>query len=204
MGRILFGMFFGALCIVGGGLAWLSWGNPPVAVTDKPFPYERFITHIPLDARIQKELVARPPVVPDEPTFVAGARIYADRCAVCHGYHGKPSEFGPEMYPDAPPLWEQHRNSSVVGVSDDPPGETFWKVKNGIRLTGMPTYRNILTDTEIWQVSILLANADKPLPPAALQLLGAGPKPSSTTTKQPSAEDLGVSGPAPSSTPKKP
>jgi len=26
----------------------------------------------------------------------------------------------------------------VVGVSDDEPGETYWKVANGIRLTGMP------------------------------------------------------------------
>jgi thiosulfate dehydrogenase len=54
-------------------------------------------------------------------------------------------------------------------VSDDPVGETYWKVANGIRLTGMPSYKNILTDTQMWQVSLLLANADKPLPPAALE-----------------------------------
>ena len=75
------------------------------------------------------------------------------------------------MFPSAPQLWEKHRNSEVVGVSDDPPGETYWKVANGIRLTGMPSYKKILTDTEMWQVTLLLANADKPLPPAALDLL---------------------------------
>ena len=75
------------------------------------------------------------------------------------------------MYPDAPPLWEKHHNSEVVGVSDDPPGETWWKVANGIRLTGMPAYKDVLTNTQIWQVSLLLANADKPLPPAALDYL---------------------------------
>ena len=58
-----------------------------------------------------------------------------------------------------------------MGVSDDPPGETFWKVANGIRLTGMPEFNEILTTTQIWQVSLLLANADKPLPPAALQIV---------------------------------
>jgi mono/diheme cytochrome c family protein len=32
---------------------------------------------------------------------VAGAEIYRDHCAVCHGEHGKPSSFGAHMYPDA-------------------------------------------------------------------------------------------------------
>jgi mono/diheme cytochrome c family protein len=55
----------------------------------------------------------------------------------------------------------KHHDEDVVGVSDDPPGETYWKVANGIRLTGMPAYKNVLSETEMWQVSQLLANADK-------------------------------------------
>lgn len=42
-----------------------------------------------------------------------------------------------------------------------PVGETYWKVANGIRLTGMPAYTNALSETEMWQVSLVLANADK-------------------------------------------
>ena len=75
------------------------------------------------------------------------------------------------LYPRAPQLWEKHHNGNVVGVSDDPTGETYWKVANGIRLTGMPAFNKILTETQMWQVSVLLANADKPLPPAALNIL---------------------------------
>jgi mono/diheme cytochrome c family protein len=74
------------------------------------------------------------------------------------------------MFPDAPQLWEPHGNG-VVGVSDDPPGETCWKVANGIRLSGMPAFSQVLNQTEMWQVSQLLANADKPLPPGVLTLL---------------------------------
>jgi len=48
---------------------------------------------------------------------------------------------------EPPALWEKHANSDVVGVSDDPPGETYWKVANGIRLTGMPAFKDTLTDT---------------------------------------------------------
>jgi len=60
------------------------------------------------------------------------------------------------MYPNAPPLWEEHHqdNVTIVGVCDDPSAETYWKVANGIRLTGMPAYKRVLTDTEIWQVSL--------------------------------------------------
>ncbi len=79
--------------------------------------------------------------------------------------------FGPHMYPNAPGLWQKHGNSDVVGVSDDAPGETYWKVANGIRLTGMPSFKDTLSDTQMWQVSLLLANSNKPLPPAALAIV---------------------------------
>ena len=47
------------------------------------------------------------------------------------------------------------------GVTDDEPGETYWKVANRIRLTGMPAFQQSLNETQMWQVSLLLANADK-------------------------------------------
>jgi mono/diheme cytochrome c family protein len=124
-----------------------------------------------LNARIDREMVKTPPIQASEQDLVAGAHIYSEQCAVCHGFHGQPSKFGTHVFPTAPPLWEKHHNGPVVGVSDDPPGETYWKVANGIRLTGMPSYKEILTDTQMWQVSILLANAAKPLPPAAVAIL---------------------------------
>jgi thiosulfate dehydrogenase len=170
MGRILIGVILGILLVPIAGFGWFRYGHPPVAVTDPPLPFERSITHVPLNARIDREMVKTAPFQPDENSFVAGAQIYRDQCAACHGFHGKPSSFGPHMFPHAPQLWEKHRNGAV-GVSDDPAGETYWKVANGIRLTGMPSYRTVLTDNEMWQVTLLLANADKPLPPAALDIL---------------------------------
>jgi mono/diheme cytochrome c family protein len=58
------------------------------------------------------------------------------------------------MFPKPPELMEGK------GVTDDTPGETYWKVVHGIRLTGMPGFKGNLSDTQAWQVSILLANAD--------------------------------------------
>ena len=177
MGRILFGMILGVLLAPATLLAWFHYGHPPVAVADPPFFQERAITQVPLEARIDREMPPVAPIQASEDNLVAGAHVYTAQCATCHGLHGRPSSFGPHMYPDAPPLWEKHHNNDVVGVSDDPVGETYWKVANGIRLTGMPAYKDVLTDTEMWQVSLLLANADKPLPPAALTILLGQPHP---------------------------
>lgn len=171
MGRILFGFLIGVLAFPAALLLWFSRGKVPVAVSDPPLPFEGTLTHIPLDKRIGKELILTPAVPATETTYVAGAHVYAQYCAVCHGLHGKPAPLGQRMYPTAPLLWEKHTNGPAVGVSDDSIGETYWKVANGIRLTGMPEFRTLLSDTEIWQVSVLLGNADKPLPPAALSIL---------------------------------
>jgi len=171
MGRIFVGFFLCLVLVPLAVLAWFRFGHPPVAVADTPFPMERQIVEIPLNARIAREMPGNPPIQSDENNLVAGAEIYRNKCAACHGFYGKPSSLGSSMYPKAPQLWVQHKGSSVVGVSDDPPGETYWKVSNGIRLTGMPSFKSTLTDTEIWQVTLLLANADKQLPPAALQIV---------------------------------
>ena len=171
MARIVFGIILGLVLAPVALLAWFRWGRPPVAVADPPLPLERWITHVPLDARIDREVVKIPPIQADEDNLVAGAQIYRDQCAGCHGFHGKPSSLAAHMYPNAPSLWEKHKNNDAVGVSDDPSGETFWKVSNGIRLTGMPAFKDILSETQIWQVCLLLANADKPLPPEVLAIV---------------------------------
>ena len=185
MVRFLIGILLGIVLVPLAAIGWFHFGHPPVAVADTPFPMEKKITGIPLHARIESELIKTPPITingtaADENTFVAGAQVYRDQCAACHGFHGKPSSFGGQMYPRAPQLWEKHRNGNVVGVSDDPPGETYWRVANGIRLTGMPSYKKILTDTEMWQVTLLLANADKPLPAAAIDIVSGKVAPVST------------------------
>ncbi len=158
--------------------AWvyLNYGHPPVAVADPSFPMEAQIVHKPLNKRIDAEAPKSSPVAINEATLTDGANVYMKECAFCHGVPGTPSRIGPEMYPDAPPLWVKHHNGAVVGVSDDPVGETYWKVKNGIRLTGMPSYVKVLSDEQMWEVSSLLSVADKPLPVTVQQILAKVPQ----------------------------
>lgn len=150
---------------------YFAVGRPPVAVADTPFPFEDRIVGVPLGARIHREMPTGVPIQPTDENLNAGAGIYEDKCEICHGVAGEPSAIGGKMFPRAPQLFAKHTNGAV-GVSDDPAGETYWKVKNGIRLTGMPSFNKALSETQMWQVSLLLSRADKPLPADAAKAVG--------------------------------
>jgi thiosulfate dehydrogenase len=170
MKGFLIGLLIGVLLIPIGGLLYFRFGRLPVAVADRPFPFEEPIVQVPLHARIDAESPKSSPIEASPVNLLAGATIYRQQCAACHGLYPVASPFAATMYPEAPQLWRPHGHG-VVGVSDDPPGETFWKVDNGIRLTGMPAFNKVLNQTQEWQVSLLLANADKTLPADVLYLL---------------------------------
>jgi thiosulfate dehydrogenase len=170
MRGFLIGLIIGLLVIPVAVALYLQVGHPPVATADAPFPFEARIVQVPLHARIDRELIKTPPVTASPTNLEIGAHLYRQQCAACHGLYGRPVAYAKGMFPEAPQLWEPHGHG-VVGVSDDPPGETYWKVANGIRLSGMPAFDHVLNQTEMWQVSLLLADADKPLPPGVLDLL---------------------------------
>jgi len=161
----------GVLLLPLGIYLYLAFGKPPVATADRPFPMEQKIVGIPLDARIKREMPARSPIPASDENLNAGASIFEDKCEFCHGTADAPSSMAKGMFPRPPQLWVKRANGAV-GVSDDPVGETYWKVKNGIRLSGMPAYGKALSETQLWQVSLLLSMADKPLPAEAARTVG--------------------------------
>ena len=150
---------------------YLAFGHPPVATADKPFPFEPRIVQIPLRARIAREMPASSPIPATDENLIACASLYEDKCESCHGTADQPSALGRSTFPRAPQLWIRHADGAV-GVSDDPVGETYWKVKNGIRLTAMPAYISSLSEKQLWQVSLLLSLAAKPLPAEAARTVG--------------------------------
>ena len=156
MGRILLGVIIGILLVVVCGYMYFALGYAPVATSASPMMFERKLAHMALNRVIAKEAPQNPSVHPSEDNYMAGAHIYREQCAVCHGLPGQPQpDIAKGEFPDPPQLFKGK------GVTDDPAGETYWKVANGIRLTGMPAYSNSLSQDQMWQVSLLLANADK-------------------------------------------
>jgi thiosulfate dehydrogenase len=171
-GKVFLGFLLGIVAVSVGLFAYLKFGPLPVAVADAPLPFEKQIVRLPLNARIERE-VKNAPFGISEDVFESGARVYRAQCASCHGTPGHDVAYAKHMFPSAPQLWKAHGTRGVVGVSDDEAGETYWKVANGIRLSGMPSYSKVLTDTEMWQVTLLLKNADKELPGPVATILGS-------------------------------
>ncbi|MGH9533680.1 MAG: c-type cytochrome [Terriglobales bacterium] len=155
------------------GLAALSAaaGWIPVATSSHPLPMETWLAKTALHAKLRAAAAARSPLPASTANLQEGARIFKNNCAVCHGMPNHPkTAIAAGMFPSPPQLW------TLQGmVTDDPIGVTQWKVNHGIRLTGMPGFSGSLTTAQIWQVSLLLKNAQR-LPPAArAELLSSGP-----------------------------
>jgi mono/diheme cytochrome c family protein len=156
MKGFIFGIIFTIAVMVVGVFVVVTTGSLPVATSSAPLPFEKTIASMALNARVKKEMPKTVPIQANDENLIAGARLYNDNCAVCHGLPGQPqTAVAKGMFPEPPEMFKKK------GVTDDPPGETYWKVANGIRLTGMPGFKGELSDTQLWQVSLLLANADK-------------------------------------------
>jgi thiosulfate dehydrogenase len=135
---------------------YFSAGLAPVATADPPMPFEKKLAHMALDAHIEKQHIPPSSVPADEPNFLAGASVYKQHCASCHGLPGQPPmDYATTMFPKPPQLFRGK------GVTDDPASESYWKAANGIRLSGMPSFKTKLTDTQLWQVSELLAHGNE-------------------------------------------
>lgn len=169
MGKFVVGLILGLALIPVAMYLYFSLGMAPVATAGPMMPFEKTFARMALHARIDKEAPKTSPLAADEEALTSGARVYKEHCAVCHGLPGQPqTAIAKGMFPKPPKLMEG------MGVTDDPAGETYWKVANGIRMTGMPGFEKNLSTTEMWQVSLLCANADK-LPASAKQVLTPAP-----------------------------
>ncbi len=163
--KFVLGIIVGVLLICLGVFVYFYFGFAPMATSAEAMPFEKRLAGWALEAHVEKEMPKTAPIAPDGPNLTAGAHIYIENCAMCHGLpENRSAPFHEAMFPRPPQLFQGK------GVTDDPVGETYWKITNGIRMTGMPSFQHLLEETQRWQVSQLLAGADK-LPPDVAALL---------------------------------
>lgn len=168
--RFIFGVIFGVALVIAAVYCYFYLGYAPVATAASSIPFEVKLAHAALNARIDKEAPKSVPFQATDADLQDAAHLYREHCAMCHGVMtGGKTATAKGMFPKPPQLLQGK------GVTDDPAGETYWKVTNGIRLTGMPSYKNDLSDKQIWEISQLLASADK-LPADVQALLQQPPK----------------------------
>jgi mono/diheme cytochrome c family protein len=103
-------------------------------------------------ASITRHATETPPMSLDDATVVqAGARAFSERgCINCHGAPGVNwAKFSEGLHPDPPDLKEI--------VEERRPQDLFWVVKNGIHMTGMPSFGLAeVPDREIWTIVAFL------------------------------------------------
>jgi thiosulfate dehydrogenase len=187
---LILGILLGMLLIAAGGYYYFSSGLAPVSTSAPPMPLEKRFAQMALHAYLEKLPHPEPQVPADEANLISGAKVYKEQCAVCHGLPGEPKgliQMG--MFPAPPQLFHG------TGVTDDDAWESYWKVENGIRLSGMPRFKDQLAEKQIWQVVVLVKNADK-IPESVKKELAAG---ATTPMEMAMPESM----PAPSSAKKK-
>jgi mono/diheme cytochrome c family protein len=99
-------------------------------------------------ASIERHAKDNPPLSLNDPAIVqAGALAFSERgCVNCHGGPGvKWAKFSEGLHPDPPDLKEL--------ANERAPHQLFWVIKNGINMTGMPSFGAIeVPDDEIWTI----------------------------------------------------
>ncbi len=139
----------------------VEFGLVPANADARPSRFEGWVARTSLHATLARDAKnLANPLPANDTVLLAGVKIYAADCAVCHGdATGRPTLVGYGLYQRGPTLGR-------YGVEDDPDGVIYWKVTHGIRFTGMPSFARTLSDTQRWQVSTFLKHM-KALPPAA-------------------------------------
>ena len=140
------------------GLAYVKSGIYDVAASKPHTKFTEWLTHETMIHSVRsraKGIVAPSTATADQ--VLRGFCAYETHCVACHGAAAVARQHwisGMEPQPpyllDAADRWK--------------PRELFWIVKNGIKMTGMPSWRDSMTDEQIWEVVAWL-KASRELPP---------------------------------------
>ena len=189
MARILTVLIIGGLlaAVAGLGFVFVTFFLGPRSALDAPSDAEIFIAEqgksnflIPGDvaARVNPKATLNGDSVAD------ARRTFTVRCNVCHGTDGKgQTPIGQNTHPRAADL----TSARTQGRTD---GSLFWLIGNGLPHTGMPGWKNILKDDDIWQLVAYLRLL--PQGQDAISRLLPTPTPSPTPLPTPTAAPTAV------------
>ena len=158
---VITGIVFTVVATAIAGYAIIRAGVLPANADERPPKFEVWAAKTSLHATLRRAAPrVRAPIGATNDTLIAGIKLYAQNCAVCHGdSSGNATNVAKGLYQKPPQLAND-------GVEDDPDGVTFWKLEHGIRWTGMPAFGDVLSDKQLWQLTVFLKTMDH-LPPAA-------------------------------------
>jgi mono/diheme cytochrome c family protein len=144
MRTILLTLLTVAVLAVAGAFTFIYAGVYDVAATSPHWP----VTYWMMETVRTNSIKARaagitpPQDLSDQTKVVGGTEHYAAHCASCHGAPGVPrGETAEGLYPKPADLTHAPQRYT--------PGELFWILKNGIKMSGMPSWSDH-SDEELW------------------------------------------------------
>lgn len=158
MRKLWLGFIIGIIFVLLVGFCYVRFGfvNPradiPINSLDKTIAMPSLDASVGLRApKVQN------PIAATDANLTAGMKIYQENCSSCHGdIHHPHGMFADALYPRAPQFLED--------APDMPENQNFYIIQHGIRLSGMPAWKQILDEQQMWQVTTFLRHMDK-LPP---------------------------------------
>ena len=143
---------------------YLTRGYMDCAADNMPSSMERHMAMSTMDAATARRAPAQKnPVPATDDNLVAGAKLYVEHCAGCHGLPSNPeSKFSRSFNPPTPGFFKR--------APDMPDNQNFYITQHGVRWTGMPAWGRILSDEQMWTIVTFMSKIEK-LPPAARAVL---------------------------------
>jgi mono/diheme cytochrome c family protein len=139
--RFIAGFIAALIVLAIGGLAVIYSGLVNVSARYPDNPVAFFLLQTAMRQSVARHAAAQP--APAASTDLArGFRLYNETCVYCHGAPGKdPVDIGKGLNPEPPFLPDTIQRWSAA--------EIFWIVKNGVRMTGMPSFAGSHSDDDL-------------------------------------------------------
>src|SRR5690348_10767602 len=127
-------------------LAFVNSGSYDVGASAPHTKFTEWITHETMIHSVRRHAAGvRPPGEFGDDQVRAGCCAYDTHCVACHGAAGVARDRWASGLEPAPPyLLDINQRFTRP--------QLFWIVKNGIKMTGMPSWREQMSDAEIWSV----------------------------------------------------
>jgi mono/diheme cytochrome c family protein len=183
MKGFLFGIMLTLIGLLAGGYYLLKKGYVNFNADHDTSAFEDHLAMSAVDASTERNAPEQKnPIPADEPNLVAGAKLYVDHCAGCHGVPSNPdAQFGKSFNPPVPAFFKD--------APDMPEHQNFYIIQHGIRWTGMPAWNKTLSEAQMWQLVTFLSNIEK-LSPSALKEFE--PPPATTVAPSPGSRAVPI------------
>ena len=140
--KVLIGFILCLAMLIVGGIIYIFSGRYDVSVKNRDEGISRWVLETTKDNSVEyhSKNIDIPSL--DDSTMILRGYVHYSRMCGCHGAPGR--ESSKSFNPEPPELYQT--------TSDLEPNEIFWIIKNGVKMSAMPSFEDRSSDDEIWDI----------------------------------------------------